>query len=233
MRDYCSGVDSDGDLPAWGDFDLRSVGGGGFISYHPVGTGLQLLVTGLGRRFEVDANRGYLNGAATSYSYGETDGTGWAGLVRAAYEFPFIRTTTIVPFAEYAVWHTKFNGYEEAGGAFPVTYEDMSDTTRRVRLGSEIRAAVNSHIDAWAWAAWSHRLDNDPVSLAGQVQGLFGFGLHGPDVPSTSGDAGIGATWQLTPDMEILTSVGASFANDVDPDVVARLGAKITLGSIY
>ncbi|MCH9806694.1 MAG: autotransporter domain-containing protein [Alphaproteobacteria bacterium] len=224
---------SNADLPSRGSYHLRSLGGSAFISYRPRGTGLQFVAAGLARQLDLEVDRGYLNGASPDFSHGETDGTAWGGLIRIGYQLPFIAASTVTPFAEFAIAHSEFDAYAETGGAFPVSFNESSQTNRRVRVGAEVRAPLTSDIEGWAWLAWNHRLDSYAAQVAGQVQGLFAFDLPGTEFSGNGGDGGVGATWQFAPGMEMLASVGASFGSDVEPEINGRLGASIQLGSLF
>jgi probable HAF family extracellular repeat protein len=141
---------TDGELPFRGDYTSQSVGAGAFLSYIPGRYGFQFVATGSVRHIDFEIDRGYLNGATPDVSRGETDGTAWGGLIRTGYAFPFIATSTLTPFAEFAIAHSDVDGYAENGGAFPVTYDEMSETERRIRLGAEIRTPILEKVEGWA-----------------------------------------------------------------------------------
>jgi hypothetical protein len=76
-------------------------------------------------------------------------------------------------------------------------------------------------------------LDDNPTTVAGQVQGLFSFDLPGAEFSTNGGDTGFGVTWKAGPGLAFLANVGTSFATETEPQINGRIGASITLGALH
>jgi probable HAF family extracellular repeat protein len=220
---------SEGRLPWRGSYDLASIGAGAFVSYRPAATGFQFVATGVARHLEFDIERAYQNGNATDVSRGETDGASYGALFRAGYALPLFERFRVMPFAEFALTHTEVSGYTETGGAFPATFETLSATERRVRLGAELRGALSADMDGWLSVAWNHRLERDAPRVTGALTGLFAFDLPGAGTERDGIDVSTGLTWTAAPGVQLLGEVTTSFATGAEPTVGARFGARIAL----
>lgn len=86
------------------------------------------------------------------------------------------------------------------------------------------------NLEAWTWAAWTHRFDDAQVDISGQLHGLFGCTVADPSFDEDGGDAGIGLKWTTAPGITTLATVGAVFDLDLESDVFGRIGASIQLG---
>jgi probable HAF family extracellular repeat protein len=223
---------NEGDLPYLGSSDIRSVGGGLYASYIQPDGGFELLAAGIVRSLDLDLARGYLNGATPDTSFGDTDGTSWGVLLRAGYGVPLWDRAKLTPFVEYATVGTQIDGYSEDGGAFPATFNDIDDSRQRLRLGAELRAKVQSDLEAWTWAAWNHRFDDGQLDISGELQGLSGFATSGPYYDENGGDAGVGVKWTAAPGITTLAAVGAGFGTDLEPDIFGRVSVSIELGQV-
>lgn len=138
-------VNSDMDLG--GEATIRGPAGTVFIASTPE-TGFQFLAAGTVAGFDADIRRGYMNGGGTATSPGETDGTGYGGMLRAGYAFALDDRNRLEPFAAYQAVHSSLDAYTETGGPFPVEISEMSQTEQVGRLGAELRHRFRP--EAWS-----------------------------------------------------------------------------------
>lgn len=210
------------DMGMGGEATIRGPAGTVFIASTPE-TGFQFLAAGTIAGLDAEIHRGYMNGSGQASSYGETDGTGYGGLVRAGYAFALDDRNRLEPFASYQAVHADLGAYTETGGPFPSEISEMSQTDQVGRLGAELRHRYQA--DAWVWgsAAWAHRLDDSGIDLAVQLIDLFGV----------SGTAPIGASdWmEVTAGVSLPVGMTTRLTGSVTAGVFGE-GADTLLGRV-
>lgn len=214
-------VSSDMDLD--GRATIRGPAGTMFIASTPA-TGFQFLATGTIAGLDADIRRGYMNGAGVDSSSGETDGTGYGGLVRVGYAYQMDDQNRIEPFASYQAVHVDLDAYTETGGPFPAAISEMSETDHIGRLGAEVRH--NFQPDAWLWgsAAWAHRFDDSGVDLAVQLIDLFGVSGTAPVGSSDWLEATFGVSLPVSVTTRMTGSLTAGLFGEGSDTLVGRVG---------
>ena len=119
--------------------------------------------------------RGYLTGAGTDLSRGETDMD--TTTVRVRYDGPtqkFISNFTAAPYASFAVTRTNVDGFAESGGSFPATFNASSHTAQEGRLGLLTKFVAGPATTLRLTAEWIHRFDDAGDGLSGVSQSTSG-----------------------------------------------------------
>jgi probable HAF family extracellular repeat protein len=119
--------------------------------------------------------RGYLTGAGTDLSRGETDLD--TTTVRVRYDGPtqkFISNFTAAPYASFAVTRTNVDGFAESGGSFPATFNASSHTAQEGRLGLLTKFVAGPATTLRLTAEWIHRFDDAGDGLSGVSQTTSG-----------------------------------------------------------
>jgi probable HAF family extracellular repeat protein len=119
--------------------------------------------------------RGYLTGAGTDLSRGETDLD--TTTVRVRYDGPtqkFVSNFTAAPYASFAVTRTNVDGFAESGGSFPATFNASSHTAQEGRLGLLTKFVAGPATTLRLTAEWIHRFDDAGDGLSGVNQTTSG-----------------------------------------------------------
>ena len=119
--------------------------------------------------------RGYLTGAGTDLSRGETDLD--TTTVRVRYDGPtqkFTGNFTAAPYASFAVTRTNVDGFAESGGSFPATFNATSHTAQEGRLGLLTKFVAGPATTLRLTAEWIHRFDDAGDGLSGVNQTTSG-----------------------------------------------------------
>jgi probable HAF family extracellular repeat protein len=119
--------------------------------------------------------RGYLTGAGTDLSRGETDLD--TTTVRVRYDGPtqkFVSNFTAAPYASFAVTRTNVDGFAESGGSFPATFNATSHTAQEGRLGLLTKFVAGPATTLRLTAEWIHRFDDAGDGLSGVNQTTSG-----------------------------------------------------------
>lgn len=119
--------------------------------------------------------RGYLTGAGTDLSRGETDLD--TTTVRVRYDGPtqkFVSNFTAAPYASFAVTRTNVDGFAESGGSFPATFNATSHTAQEGRLGLLTKFVAGPATTLRLTAEWIHRFDDAGDGLSGVSQTTSG-----------------------------------------------------------
>ena len=119
--------------------------------------------------------RGYLTGAGTDLSRGETDLD--TTTVRVRYDGPtqkFVSNFTAAPYASFAVTRTNVDGFAESGGSFPATFNAASHTAQEGRLGLLTKFVAGPATTLRLTAEWIHRFDDAGDGLSGVSQSTSG-----------------------------------------------------------
>jgi len=162
------------------DGAVRATGGlaSAFVAYAPE-RGPQLLGALTAERVTADITRGYLNGSGPASSNGSTNGYGYGGLIRAGWAFTPFPALRVTPFASYSATRMHFDGWTEVSGVFPARFDAIDQTARMFRLGSDIRYTWAAGWWTFGGVNWARRIGNVPVSISGELTGLFSLNAPG------------------------------------------------------
>jgi probable HAF family extracellular repeat protein len=173
--------------------------------------------------------RGYLTGAGTDLSRGETDLD--TTTVRVRYDGPtqkFVSNFTAAPYASFAVTRTNVDGFAESGGSFPATFNATSHTAQEGRLGLLTKFVAGPATTLRLTAEWIHRFDDAGDGLSGVNQTTSGaFAVAGLAPTKDQARFGFDVDHKLSADTLINFSVhaaGFGQAHDVAGSLSLRRG---------
>jgi probable HAF family extracellular repeat protein len=156
--------------------------------------------------------RGYLTGAGTDLSRGETDMD--TTTVRVRYDGPaqkFISNFTAAPYASFAVTRTTVDGFAENGGSFPATFNATSHTAQEGRLGLLTKFVAGTATTLRLTAEWIHRFDDAGDGLSGVSQTTSGaFAVAGLAPTRDQARIGLDVDHKLSADTLLNFSVHAA-----------------------
>ena len=156
--------------------------------------------------------RGYLTGAGTDLSRGETDMD--TTTVRVRYDGPaqkFISNFTAAPYASFAVTRTTVDGFAENGGSFPATFNATSHTAQEGRLGLLTKFVAGPATTLRLTAEWIHRFDDAGDGLSGVSQTTSGaFAVAGLAPTRDQARIGLDVDHKLSADTLLNFSVHAA-----------------------
>jgi probable HAF family extracellular repeat protein len=156
--------------------------------------------------------RGYLTGAGTDLSRGETDMD--TTTVRVRYDGPaqkFISNFTAAPYASFALTRTNVDGFAENGGSFPATFNATSHTAQEGRLGLLTKFVAGPATTLRLTAEWIHRFDDAGDGLSGVSQTTSGaFAVAGLAPTRDQARIGLDVDHKLSADTLLNFSVHAA-----------------------
>ena len=161
--------------------------------------------------------RGYLTGAGTDLSRGETDMD--TTTVRVRYDGPtqkFVSNFTAAPYASFAVTRTNVDGFTENGGSFPATFNASSQTAQEGRLGLLTKFVAGPATTLRLTAEWIHRFDDAGDGLSGVSQTTSGaFAVAGLAPTKDQARFGFDVDHKLSADTLLNVSAHASTVGEV------------------
>lgn len=188
---------TDQDLDAGGDVRQR----GFYLSPEvsaDLGKNVYVTVGGYWGRSSVDSRRGYLSGAATDYSNGDTNAETWGAKIRFDWlNAATINETAITPYIGLSYAHTKVDAFTETGGSFPVEFDGSSDHSTIARLGADFVRPLNDTVRLLAKAELDYQFENRATATSGTLTGISDFNLEGQDLQQFWARGGVGAEFDL------------------------------------
>jgi probable HAF family extracellular repeat protein len=184
-----------------GDYRTDGVGVHAFGSWNASGTGWRAFAAANYLHLEADIRRGYVNGAATASSQGDTSGYAATVIGRVEYAWPLNANTSIIPYLDYTWERTRFDAYSEnaTSGPFPASFDRQSHISQMARLGLEFEHRVSRATTTYGWAAVAKRTHGDSASVSGQFAGLGPFAVTNLRVPDDDWkELGVGLTYELS-----------------------------------
>ncbi len=211
-----------------GTSEMNALGALALASYQPDDFGLRLYGTAYGVKIDLDTDRGYLNGANTDFSHGETDGWSYGGAAKVGWEEHIInRKTSIMPYVEARYSQTKLDGYNETGGAFAASFSEQDSQSVSSRIGLELAYEVNEDLKFLARPAWGHRIKGNGGEITANVSGLTqNLAWDAGDKDWAEGT--VGASWQATQTLHISTELTGRLGDTSDPAASLLLGASLS-----
>jgi len=191
------GTYTDQDLDAGGNVRQR----GFYLSPEvsaDLGRNVYMTVGGYWGRSSVDSSRGYLNGAVTDYSSGDTNAETWGAKIRFDWlNAATIDTTAITPYVGLSYAHTKVDAFTETGGSFPVSFDETSDHSTILRLGADFVRPLNDTVRLLAKAELDYQFEDHAAATRGTLVGISDFDLDGQDLKQFWARGGVGAEFDL------------------------------------
>lgn len=188
---------TDQDLDAGGDVRQR----GFYLSPEvsvDLGQNVYMTAGGYWGRSSVDSRRGYLAGAGTDYSEGDTNAETWGAKIRFDWlNAVTIDETAITPYVGLSYAHTKVDAFTETGGSFPVEFDGSSDHATIARLGTDFVRPLNDTVRLLAKAELDYQFENHASATSGTLTGISDFNLEGQDLQQFWARGGLGAEFDL------------------------------------
>ena len=174
------------------------------------------LEVGVGLRANLqhaEITRNYLNGASVESATGETDLSSVSTIARLGWQLALSDQVSVTPYAQWRHNATRFDGYDETGGAGAGAVSGASAKTDIVSLGARLDIEVQAGLDLSAGYAFNHRIASEADAVTVSVPGLGGFSAAGAatDASWHTVDAGFG--WNPTDKMRIDTSASVNFGS--------------------
>lgn len=196
-RFAAGGTYTDQDLDAGGDVRQR----GFYLSPEvsaDLGKNVYVTVGGYWGRSSIDSHRGYLSGAVTDYSEGDTNAETWGAKIRFDWlNAVTIDNTAVTPYVGLSYAHTKVDAYTETGGSFPVEFDGSSDHSTIARLGADFVRPLNDTVRLLAKAELDYQFENRSTATSGTLTGISDFSLEGQDLQQFWARGGLGAEFDL------------------------------------
>lgn len=214
------GTYTDQDLDAGGNVRQR----GFYLSPEvsaDLGRNIYMTVGGYWGRSSVDSSRGYLNGAVTDYSTGDTNAETWGAKIR----FDWLNAITvdniaITPYVGLSYAHTKVDAFTETGGSFPVNFDETSDHSTILRLGADFVRPLNDTVRLLAKAELDYQFEDHAAATRGTLVGISDFDLDGQDLKQFWARGGVGAEFDLG--KGVASFMVNATTKGQDPDVWVR-----------
>jgi probable HAF family extracellular repeat protein len=185
------------DLDAGGDVKQR----GFYLSPEfsaDLGRNLYVTVGGYWGRSSIDTRRGYLSGAATDYSEGDTNAETWGAKIRFDWLNAFsVEKTAITPYVGLSYARTKADAFTETGGSFPVHFDESSDHATIVRLGADFVHPLTDSVRLLAKTELDYQFESHAAATSGTLIGISAFDLAGRDLDQFWLRGGIGAEFDV------------------------------------
>lgn len=167
----------------------------GFVD---LGKNVYVTVGGYWGRSSIDSRRGYLSGATTDYSNGDTNAETWGAKIRFDWlNAVTIDDTAITPYVGLSYAHTKVDAFTETGGSFPVEFDGSSDHSTIARLGADFVRPLNDTVRLLAKAEFDYQFESHASATSGTLTGISDFNLEGQDLQQFWARGGIGAEFDL------------------------------------
>jgi uncharacterized protein YhjY with autotransporter beta-barrel domain len=191
------GTYTDQDLDAGGNVRQR----GFYVSPEfsaDLGQNVYVTLGGYWGRSSIDSRRGYLSGAATDYSNGDTNAETWGAKVRFDWlNAVTIEQTAITPYVGLSYAHTKVDAFTETGGSSPVEFDGSSDHSTIARLGADFVRPLNDTVRLLAKTELDYQFESHAAATSGTLGVVTDFNLDGQDLQQFWARGGIGAEFDL------------------------------------
>ena len=160
-----------------------------------------------------------MNGASVNISSGKTDITEVAARLRLDWMHAFaLADMQLSPRVAYTWTGTHVDDYAEAGGGFPVYFDDQDHNTEELRAGIDADWAWTDNVLLRGMFEVVHRFDDEGNDLQGQVIGLYSVTMPGESVNQNWVRAGVELDYHINKTSLITVSLNGSSRGE-DPDV--------------
>ncbi|SFC08853.1 autotransporter domain-containing protein [Pragia fontium] len=216
------------DLRLDGKNKMDSYGGAMFLNYSEGKQGLRAFGAVTASHLDYDLRRHYRNGSYNiSRSSGESSGHAIGGMVRLGWAFSPQDRISAIPFAELSWAKATMKGYREHSGTFPIDFDDRKANETDMRLGSELRYDLTDAINVNGGVAWVHRLSGKVDRVSGTVIGWSETSVSAAKLPTDWSEVSLGASYKLTPDMNLSASTTSTIGRSYQPDTSVRAGFSV------
>ena len=213
------------DLDMGGHATLDAAGGSAIASYTDP-SGLRLAGAGFVARLDQDTHRGYMNGAGTSSSHGETQGWGYGAAGQAGWQFDLPYRSSVTPYAELDWSKASLGDYTESGGPFPARFGDMDGHRTVGRLGASLAHGLTPALTVSAGGAWGHRLGGQGAGLEATAEGLTV--TRGADAGDRDwAEGSVGALWRITGRTSLSAALSAHTGRTPEPQETGTVGVRV------
>ncbi|SUB81454.1 Autotransporter protein or domain, integral membrane beta-barrel involved in protein secretion [Pragia fontium] len=217
------------DLRLDGKNKMDSYGGALFLNYSEGKQGLRAFGAVTASHLDYDLRRHYRNGSYNiSRSSGESSGHAVGGMVRLGWAFNPQESVSAIPFAELSWAKATMKGYREQGGTFPIDFDGRKANETDMRLGSELRYNLTDAVNVNGGVAWVHRLSGELDRVSGTVVGWSETSVSAAKLPTDWSEVSLGASYKLTPDMNVSASTTSTIGRSYQPDTSVRAGLSVS-----
>jgi uncharacterized protein YhjY with autotransporter beta-barrel domain len=216
-----------------GDYRTDGLGVHAITSWNAGGTGWRAFAAANYLHLESDIRRGYVNGAGTSSSQGDTSGYAATLIGRIEHAWLLGANSSVAPYFDYTWERTRLDAYSEdpASGPFPASFDRQSHDSQIARLGLEFEHRLSRETAAYGWAAIAKRTHGDSVSVSGQFAGVGPFAVADLRVPDDDWkELGVGFSHELSRRIRLIgnlsmVTTGSSVAKN--NSVTATVGVSM------
>lgn len=162
-----------------------------------------MTLTGYYHQSDVEILRAYGSGLANGSSSGETNVDGWAFRARVDWEKSIVLARCeFSPYIDLSFINAQVDGYSEAGGVDPFTYQSHADHSLDGRAGVNMLYPINQSTAVTAEVGLCQQLSEGDSPVSGQTFGGSNFDVKMPGADSND-------TWMLgSVGIRAITSVG-------------------------
>lgn len=162
------------------------------------GSSAWLTVSGYYNLSDADTLRAYDSGSGIESSFGETDVDTWALRARLDWDAPVtLSGWELSPYLELAYTEARVDGFSEAGGSNPATYDSRSDHSMDARAGINLLRNINESLAWTAELGVAHQFDERNPNVVGDASGsAFNLGVADAEDTWAIGSVGIMAKTQ-------------------------------------
>ncbi len=137
-----------------------------------MGSSAWMTLTAYYSEADADVVRAYDTGIGIDSSFGETDVRAWGLRARIDWEACFaIEQCRFSPYFELSYMDATADGYTEAGGAYPATFDSHDSRALEGRLGVNMLYPIHDKLSWTSEAAVAHQFDSGHSRVTGTAAG--------------------------------------------------------------
>ena len=178
---------SDHDTYLGGSQDMRGeyLLGELILPAEALGENAWMTLTGYYHQADADLLRAYDTGSATDFSFGETDVDTWAFRARIDWQYAFaLRGCEFSPYIDLSFAESQVDGYLEAGGSAPATFQSNRDHSLGARAGVNMLYELSPSMAVTGEVGVCQNLNQSNPAVAGEALGSS-FNVMAPKTDET------------------------------------------------
>ena len=165
---------SDHDTYLGGSQDMRGeyLLGELILPAEALGENAWMTLTGYYHQADAGLLRAYSTGLATDFSFGETDVDTWAFRARIDWQHAFaLRGCEFSPYIDLSFAESQVDGYSEAGGAAPATFQSNRDHSLGARAGVNMLYELSPSMAVTGEVGVCQQLNQSNPAVVGEALG--------------------------------------------------------------
>ena len=178
---------SDHDTYLGGSQDMRGeyLLGELILPAEALGENAWMTLTGYYHQADAGLLRAYDTGSATDFSFGETDVDTWAFRARIDWQYAFaLRGCEFSPYIDLSFAESQVDGYLEAGGSAPATFQSNRDHSLGARAGVNMLYELSPSMAVTGEVGVCQNLNQSNPAVAGEALGSS-FNVMAPKTDET------------------------------------------------